>query len=125
MSETAANLPPLRERARHQAGLWFGLVGGIAAWAAHLNLSYLIVPHTCVSGQTIWLHLITIAMLVVAGMASRAGWRVLRVAEREPGTARADQRGRFLGTVGALLSGLFVAVIAVQGAQVLFVDPCL
>ena len=111
-------LPPLRTRVRRQAALWFGLLGGAAAWVLHLNLTYLIVPHTCRWGQAPWMHLLTLAALAMAVAATVAGRRVWA-------SGHGHDHRRFLGLAGAALSALFVLVIAFEGTQVLLIDPCL
>jgi hypothetical protein len=110
---------PAPARRRRPASLGFAVLGAPAAWAAHLGLSYFIVPRACATGTTLWLHLVTAA---TAGVALAA--TVLAVQVRAGGRARDDAGARFLGALGIVIGALFFAATLVEGLPVVFIDPC-
>jgi hypothetical protein len=95
------------------------VLGGTAAWAGHLLLSYLIVgvgcddpsdvlPSALLLGTTLLMALIAIASLVTAWRLTRhvGGWRL------------------FLARLGLLLDGLGVGGIAFASVIPLALRPC-
>jgi hypothetical protein len=125
--EVTATAP--RRGPREQAAVWFGLLGGPAAWTVHLMGSYLLVPYACGSGLIVLIHLLTLATEVVAVAAGVAAYRVVAAARRAPrlerGRAAGVERDAFLGVLGIFLSGLFFAVNLAEWLPTLLVDPCL
>ncbi len=113
------------------ARLWFGLLAGHASWTAQLLLTYLAVSLACrgesdgaaVLGVPIvptLLALLTLGPVALAAAGAVVALRAWRAARSD---GAAGWRG-FLGLFGALLSGLFVGVILLTGASLLFLDPC-
>jgi hypothetical protein len=110
--------------------LWFALLGGPAAWTAHLLASYPLVLVSCRAGTTLILHSVTAATLIVAASASLAGWLEWRRLGEGAAPAGGEEairyrRARFMAVAGALLSGFFALVTLAEGVPVLFGDPCL
>lgn len=104
----------------------FVLFGPMAAWFAHLNVSYLLVPWSCRWGHAWGLHAATVVLAVVAATGT---WLAVRLAGARPGRELPDDRpgartGPFLGFYGAVLGGLFTLTILVQGMGNLVIDPC-
>lgn len=97
--------------------LGFATLGAPAAWAAHLGLSYLIVPESCRWGTTVGLHLVTLTMAVTGVVATLLAGRVLR-------HAGDDAVERFVGSTGLVVGVLFTVAILVGGLPVWLVDPC-
>lgn len=101
------------------ASLWFGVFGGMFAWAAHLVVSYFMVGTGC----SLWreesvamgLVLTTIAAGLLGGAAFVAAWRCARdrVAWR-----------RSFAVSGVLLNALGIAGIALAGSTALAVAAC-
>ncbi|HEY8475495.1 MAG TPA: hypothetical protein VIN09_01355 [Chloroflexota bacterium] len=117
----------MRGRTVSMARLWFGLLGGHAAWSLHLLLAYFIASLAClptagfqvfeVDGFGLLIVLLTVAMGLVALAAAVAAFRAWRW------SGARGWRG-FMALVGLLLDGLFFATIVAQGVPLLYLDPC-
>lgn len=117
-----------RDRGR-LAALWFALLGGMSAFAAHLLVVFYLVPVSCAVGSR-WLVVVPTAILgAVALAAAVTGWRLRGVESAgpdwpgAPGT-RGD-RARFMAGAGAFLSGLALLIIVYGGISLVVFDPCL
>lgn len=104
--------------------LWFGLLGGPAAWTAHLLISYGLVYVVCGTGGSLLLYLTTLVTAAIAAAAGIVAWRLWR----RPQTATEENaavaaRNGFAGFLGVLLSGLFLLVIVAEGLPPLFFQP--
>lgn len=107
--------------------LWFALLGGPAAWSAHLLGSYPLVPVACRMGTTAPLNILTLVTAAVAGAATVAsGWayRRARPAASAAGVAGSESRAGFMGACGLLLGLLFTFAIVMEGLPPLLQDPC-
>ena len=116
--------------------LWFGLLGGQAAWTLQLLVSYYLVSVACLLGPTrfedmgfpdlrVLLNVVTaVAALIAlaAGAIAYREWRQSGTDERRDLTDPNGQR-HFLALVGILLSGLYVVVILLVGTSHLFINP--
>lgn len=104
--------------------LWFGILGGPAAWSAHLLVSYGFVYVVRGTGWVFLLHLTTLVTALVALAAGIAAWRGWRHPSAEDKAEMPDVAARraFMGYTGLLLSGLFFLVILVEGTPPLFLD---
>ncbi len=123
--------PPVGESAVSELALWFGVLGGFLAWAAHLGVSYSLVPYVCGTGREWALHLVTVGTAAVAAAATGVAWRARSRLDGngedrsgEEGVARRLGRQRFLAVAGLLLSGFFLALILVEGLPALLMDAC-
>ncbi|CAN5563530.1 hypothetical protein BH23CHL2_BH23CHL2_20000 [soil metagenome] len=106
--------------------LWFGVLGAPTAWSVHLGLSYFLVYILCGTGYTWLLHIVTLAMAVVAAAALYVALQQRGVAaERDP-ERRDDHwdRVQFMGRLGAWMSGLFGAAVIAGGIPIFFLDLC-
>lgn len=108
--------------------LWFAVLGGPAAWTAHLLTSYPLVPLACRLGTTAPLNLLTAATGLIAAAAAGTGWwsyrRSLRGQQGGSGAASEGRTG-FMGLGGCLLGLLFLFAILVQGLPPILQDPCI
>lgn len=130
--------------------LWFGVVGGPAAWSVQTLVSTAIASHACfpnltpVSSPAIGgLRGITFAVSVVALLlcvasvlvAWRTWWRTReehqsksgRAQEHSPETALAETgegRTRFMALSGVLTSITFLIVTGINTASIVVVTPC-
>lgn len=103
--------------------LWFGVLGGPAAWTAHLLVSYGLVYVVRGGGPVLLLHLTTLVTALVALAAGFAAWRGWRPhPDNEAQDANVAGRRAFMGYTGLLLSGLFFLVILVEGTPPLFLN---
>jgi hypothetical protein len=122
------------ERTQRSTGLllWYGVFGGLLAWAAQLVVGYAFEEIACPAGtktQEIFgasPELLTVLVTVVAGaIAGGAGaasfvrWRAYAGSDRDP-------RGRleFMAFVGMLASGLFLLIIVLGGLELVGLDTC-
>lgn len=117
--------------------LWFGVLGGAAAWAIRLTFSYAIVAIGCDFGLTgpaaFGLTMLDMAALtvtaitaLVSAVATFVSWRIWRRTRRGAWEHSGGPVGRsgYLAIFGVLMSGLFVIVILMEGSAVLFLDIC-
>ena len=102
-----------------RASLWFGLLAGPAAWTLHELLSYALVKTACDAGIGFVLQVITVLALALAG----AGAYIASRAYARPQPER--DAAQFLAGAGALVSGLFVFAIFMEGIPSVVVSPCL
>jgi putative membrane protein len=110
--------------------LWFGALGGPAAWFVHLVLTYALVPVVCRTvAPELLLHGATVLFGAVAAGAAVVAWRNLtRVrgsSESVPTHRNALTRVRFMAQAGLALDILFLLVIIAEGSPALIHDPCL
>lgn len=104
--------------------LWFALLGGPAAWTAHLLGSYPLVPVVCRMGTTAPLNILTAVTVTIALAAAASGWWAYQ-RSRGSGVEVAEPRPAFMGMVGLMLALLFAFAILMEGLPPLFQDPCL
>jgi putative membrane protein len=107
---------------RDRGAITFGILGGFLAWFLHLLVSFWLVPFIC-DPERIWiLHLVTIAMGLIAAAATGVAWRTHR---RLAGVPSPDRTSEFLALFGMLLSGFFLFLILFEGLPALIqADPC-
>ena len=127
---TVSNTDPI-DRARPGLALWFGLLGGAAAWAVQFVSSYLITEGMCgaaeqsgggVTGALVIVLAVSVTTFVVAVAAALAGRRVWL---RARGDAEEPTGGTaWTGLAGMLLSGVFAFIIAAQVLPVFLAGGC-
>lgn len=109
--------------------LWFALLGGPAAWTAHLLGSYPLVPVVCSMGTTAPLNILTAVTVMIALAAAATGWWAYRRSRGagEPagaGAEVAEPRPAFMGMLGLMLALLFAFAILMEGLPPILQDPC-
>lgn len=120
-----------RVRARRLPGwgaLWFGALGGMAAWAAAVLVAYPTVAAVCGAGaSSVWIHLVRWSALVVALAATAVAYRTWRTAQRAGDDVPAGlaARVRFMGLAGVLLSGAGAFLLIIEDIATWVIDPCL
>lgn len=101
------------------ASLWFGVFGGMFAWAAHLVVSYFMVGTGCSlwreENVVIGLVLTTVAAGVLGAVALVAAW---------PHTRDGVAWRRSFAAAGVLLNALGIAGIVLGGSTALAVPVC-
>lgn len=103
--------------------LWTALLGAPLAWFVQLQANYTLVRVACATGHRWPLYAVSFAFLGAAAAAGALGLRF----HRETGVGgdpEAIQRTRFMGLVGAMVSGLFFLLIAAQAIPLFIFDPC-
>lgn len=108
--------------------LWFGVLGGLAAWGAAVLVAYPTVAAVCSAGaSTVWIHMVRWVAMVIAITATAVAARSWRDG-RATGSGASPtvvSRVRFMGLGGALLSGAAVFLLVVEDIATWVVDPCL
>ena len=105
---------------------WLGLLLAPAAFFAHLQVAYVLVPWSCVVRGQLWVHVAGAAAIALAAVGTWAAWRTHVLAESEQPTdgAGAVPRTRFLGDVGLCTSAMFVLLLVAQWAAGFIISPC-
>lgn len=113
-------------RPRGVALLWFGVLAGPAAWAAHLQATYTLVPHACERGTMTAVHAVTAASLVLALAGAAVAWRSWRLtgAAAPGGEGGVVGRSRFMALGGLVLALYFTLLIAGEAIPGFLVPPC-
>ncbi len=106
--------------------LWLGLLAAPLAWFVNQLLSYSLVLWACSTGRQYTLHLVTLAMLLLAAAGGVIAWRAWRQAGREWHNEAGGvlPRSRFMAALGILLSSLFFLVILAQGIPSFILHAC-
>jgi hypothetical protein len=129
MSESRGTDPVrlLGSREERAPGLqWVGLFLAPAAFFAHLEVAYVLVPWACVTRGQLWVHLSAMLAIVLALAGAWAGWIVHVRAESAQDNEGAGSvpRTRFLGTVGLCTSAVFALLLVAQWAAGFIIPPC-
>jgi hypothetical protein len=106
--------------------VWYAVAGGIGAWTVHLLFEAAFVKFTCTSHGWVWaMHLVTAVTALATVAAMALAWRLLRIS-RDADEAAADAGGRlqFLGYAGLLIGAINLALILLEGADVVFLHRC-
>ena len=118
-------------RAAHDAGpapraQWVGLFLAPAAFFAHLQIRYVLVPWACATNGQLWIHVVDVLALVLALLGAFVAWRTWQLAGREkPGEAAgAVPRTRMMGVMGLGASFMFALVLLGQWMTTFFFSPC-
>ena len=131
MSATSDAAPGRREAARGPhvpslAAQWAGLLLAPAVFFAHLQGAYVLVPRACRYHADVWLHVVGVASVLLAGFGTAVAWHVWSAAGRHASTESGGVvgRARFLGLMGAVMGTLFVLLLAAQWVAVFVISPC-
>jgi len=107
--------------------LWAGLVTGPLAWAALLEVNYVLSYVSCESHWSWMLHAATVTALVLIATSAMAVSRVWVQAIREgaEGAARADRaRARAMALGGIAMCAWFALVVVATEVPVIVLQPC-
>jgi hypothetical protein len=116
------------EPSLHRRDVLLGLAAfaGPVAWALHLQASYSLAPTACDMKSKIFLHLVTLGCLLLAGAGALIGrhyWKELpegSTEKGEPGLTRA----RFMALASAVMSLAFALVIVAAEVPNLILRVC-
>ena len=98
-----------------------GLAAAPAVWAIHQQIGYMLVPVSCQTRMLLLPVLALSCMLLVLA----AGWLSWRSLQRLQATPEPSPSTTiFIARLSVLFAGLFAFAIAMQGAAMLFLDPC-
>ena len=105
---------------------WVGLFLAPAAFFAHLQIRYVLVPWACATNGQLWIHVVDVLALAIALLGAFAAWRTWQRAGREePGEAGgAAARTRMMGVTGFGMSLMLALVLLGQWATSFFFSAC-
>jgi hypothetical protein len=121
-SQSAESQPGLHR----EGALWAGMLLPIAAWIVDEQVSAMIVPWVCATGNRTVLPLLALASLAFAvggGLIASRAWRALPP-EPLDGEPRVPARQRFMALLGMLAGGLFSVAILANAIPGLIRRPC-
>lgn len=125
---TAGSDRPLREHDGIPGRLaqFAGMLLAPAAFFAHLQGGYVLVPRACRYHAEVWLHVVGVASVLVAAWGLWIAWRVWQATRGgAPDDAfGARPRARFFGVVGVGVSALLVLLLVMQWLAAFFISPC-
>jgi hypothetical protein len=108
------------------AAQWTGMFLAPAAFFAHLQVAYVLVPWSCATGNRLWLNVTDALSVVVAAIGTVIARRVWSC--EEAGQASATDgplsRARFLGIIGAVIGAMFVLLLVAQWSASWMISPC-
>lgn len=109
--------------------LWFGVLGGLVSWAAHLGIAWGLVPYSCAQDNVFWLHANTIVFAIITVIAFLTALNAFRTvrdssAEYTSRSTKAIQTDRFMSLIGMLASAYFLLLIVAEGVSVFVLSPC-
>jgi hypothetical protein len=123
-----------REAAREEAhdpgpaprAQWIGFFLAPAAFFAHLQIRYVLVPWACATNGQLWIHVVDVLALALALLGAFIAWRTWQSAGREePSEAGgAVPRTRMMGVMGLGASLMFALVLLGQWMTTFFFSPC-
>jgi hypothetical protein len=105
------------------AALWFGLGAGPLAWAALLEINYVLSYVACEQRQTWMLHLATACALLTVGLGALAAWSAAPPL-RGRTSSTTEARARFMALGGLVMCAWFALVILATAIPVLLIHPC-
>jgi hypothetical protein len=112
---------------RENRALWLGILGPPVIWLVQFQVSYMLVPWACSTGQHWTLHAASFLFLVMAAMPGWPAWRYWRAAggERLPERQSAGRgRRQFMALLGLMMTGLFVLATLAQAIPRFVLNPC-
>lgn len=97
---------------------WLAVIGPPLATFAQQQLSYSLVSPSCARRAPILLHLPTLIMLALIGVATLYSWREWARDDGEPVPTR------FFPLLGLTMSGISAVVLVAQWLPTFFLPPC-
>lgn len=133
MSETLPPSGDVRGRAGERMpgwfALWFGVIGGQAAWAIGLLVAYPTVAAVCgADAPRVVIHLVRWVAFAIAVTATSVAYRSWRRAQAATDSGVASEtvtRTAFMGLGGLLLSAAGAFLVFVEDLATWVIDPCL
>jgi hypothetical protein len=105
---------------------WVGFFLAPAVFFAHLQISYVLVPWACTTHGDVWIQVVDVLSILLAGVGTAAAWRAHARAENEQPNegGGAVPRTRFMGVVGICTSGMFVLLLVAQWVTTFYIGSC-
>jgi hypothetical protein len=125
MSETHT-FPRRDEAEPAPVAQWVGMFLAPVAFAAHLQISYVLVRWACLRDADVWMHVVDLAAIALAAAGAWAAWRTWMAAGRaHPGEEEGTlPRTRFLGALGLGFSAIITLVLVAQWIGAFFISTC-
>jgi hypothetical protein len=111
---------------RRDVLLWLAVLAGPFAWALQQQVSYMTTPTACASGRHLFLHLVSLAALLIVGAGAAIAWRRWKAAS-EGSTEKGDPKGsrvRFMALSGLTACVFFALVIVATEIPNLVLRVC-
>ena len=99
-------------------------IASAAGWAAHLNVSYFLVPESCGAGSKWMLHLVTAICLAITLASAAVAWRVRASTRGGHHSVLREARTKFMSEMVTLLALGFTLVIIAQEIPNLILGSC-
>jgi len=108
------------------AAQFVGLLLAPATFFTHLQVAYVLVPRACRYHADVWLHVVGVASVLVAGFGVLTAWRVWDATGRHQTTETGGPlpRARFLGVTGLGVGALLTLILFWQWIAAFFISPC-
>jgi hypothetical protein len=105
---------------------WVGLFLAPATFAAHLQISYVLVRWACLRNADVWMHVVDLSAIALSALGTWAAWHAWEQAGRvDPGEEGGSlPRTRFLGATGLGFSALITLVLIAQWVAAFFISTC-
>lgn len=117
--------------ATREIALWTGVLAGPAIWLMLLEVNYVLSYVACETRETWFLHLATLAAVVVVAVAGMWGWSAGRGPRDlpEPLTPpvsheTSDARARWMGHASVIFSAWFILVILSMEIPIVVLRTC-
>ena len=125
MSETHT-FPRRDEAEPAPVAQWVGMFLAPAAFAAHLQISYVLVRWACLRDADVWVHVVDLGAIALSAVGTWAAWRAWERAGRvDPGEEGGPlPRTRFLGVTGLGFSAMITLVLIAQWVAAFFISTC-
>ena len=111
---------------------WIGFLLAPAAFFAHLQVAYVLIPWECTKQDQLWQHLVGFIAVVVALAGVAAAWvtraRTPEAGDHPPGHPVEGPgplfRTRFMADTGLGVSGLLTLILLMQWLAGFFITVC-
>jgi hypothetical protein len=98
--------------------LWISILSGMIAFAIDMESRYALVQWACLTQRAWVIDLITVTAFIAAAAGAMLGW--VAHARSDP----AEQRARFMGMSGFILSAFFAFCILANDIPHIFLGTC-
>ena len=112
---------------RHHIKLWFALLAGPIAWMIGLTAKYAMVPFACGSTNSLAMHAVSAATLLLTVAGAVLSWQLWQRSGRQWPDERGTPvvRTRFMSMMGLMAGALFALAIIAQWITSAFLNPCM
>ncbi len=122
---------PSRKPHISRAALWFGVFGGLVAWALHFSIAYILVYNGCMLGANnlkLWIVVNTVVFglitLAATGVAYQSWQRTQHIEQHENEDGVDYTRIQFMAMIGVWLSGLSFFTLLLGAIPILLLQVC-